>query len=113
MSSDAGDRFGLAVRFDLKPGASAAFDALVAQTLAAIREKEPGTLAYLVHAVVDAPDSRVFYELYRDVSAFDEHERQPHVSRFLAERGQYLIREPVVWRLSPDDGVLRVGDSDR
>jgi quinol monooxygenase YgiN len=34
--------------------------------------------------------TRVFYELYRDRDAFEEHESQPHVRRFLAEREQYL-----------------------
>jgi quinol monooxygenase YgiN len=32
----------------------------------------------------------VFYGLYRDREAFEEHERQVHVRRFLKEREQYL-----------------------
>jgi len=32
----------------------------------------------------------LFYELYRDQAAFDAHEQQPHVRRFLAEREQHL-----------------------
>ena len=83
--------FGLAVRFTCKDEASAvAFDALVAETVAQIREHEAGTLVYAVHTVEDRPLQRIFYELYRDRDAFDAHESQPHTRRMLAERGQYL-----------------------
>ncbi|KIH96650.1 antibiotic biosynthesis monooxygenase [Streptomonospora alba] len=83
--------FGLAVRFTLKDEDSASgFDALVAETLPQIRESEPGTLVYAVHTVEEKPLERYFYELYRDRAAFDAHEQQPHVKRFLDARGQYL-----------------------
>jgi quinol monooxygenase YgiN len=81
--------FGLVVRFTLRPGAEAAFDALVARTLDGIREREPGTLVYAVHAT-PSPSERVFYELYADRAAFDAHEAQPHTRVFLAEREQHL-----------------------
>jgi quinol monooxygenase YgiN len=92
--------FALAVRFDLLPGTGREFDRLVNETLAGIRANEPGTLLYLCHEVTDTPDSRVFYELYRDAGAFEEHERQPHVRRFLTEREKFLARAPRVDRLS-------------
>ncbi|GDY29524.1 putative quinol monooxygenase [Gandjariella thermophila] len=83
--------FGLVVRFELKDEESAAgFDALVAETAPKIQSEEPGTLIYIVHTVADSPLSRVFYEVYRDRQAFEDHESQPHVKRFLAEREQYL-----------------------
>ncbi|MFE5582404.1 putative quinol monooxygenase [Kitasatospora sp. NPDC056531] len=83
--------FGLVVRFVARDAAAAhAFDALAAEALKGIRTKEPGTLVYVNHVVPDEPRVRVFYELYADRAAFEEHERQPHVRRFLAERGQYL-----------------------
>jgi quinol monooxygenase YgiN len=83
--------FGLVVRFALKPGAGEAFDRLTSQTVEQIRAHEPGTLLYVVHCVEGDPDVRLFYELYRDRAAFDDHEAQPHTRRFLAERGRYLI----------------------
>ncbi|MEV6978795.1 antibiotic biosynthesis monooxygenase [Kitasatospora sp. NPDC093806] len=83
--------FGLVVRFEAHDVASArAFDELAEDALAGIRALEPGTLVYVNHAVPDEPNVRVFYELYADRAAFEEHERQPHVRRFLAEREQYL-----------------------
>lgn len=84
------DAFGLVVRFSLKPGHEKAFDELVSTTLTSIRDREPGTLIYTCHTVEDRPEQRVFYELYRDRTAFDEHEGQPHVKQFLAEREQHL-----------------------
>lgn len=83
--------FGLIVRFDVKDEECARdFDQLVAATCEGIRAAEPGTLIYATHTVDGAPLARVFYELYRDRAAFEEHERQPHIRRFLAERDRYL-----------------------
>jgi quinol monooxygenase YgiN len=83
--------FALAVRFYLRnEEAAEGFDRLVAETWPLIESREPGTLIYVVHRVKDAPLSRVFYELYRDRAAFDAHEEQLHVKRFLAEREQFL-----------------------
>jgi quinol monooxygenase YgiN len=82
--------YGLTVLFSLHPGHGEAFDRLVAETLPDIKSHEPGTLVYAVHEVHDQPEARVFYELYRDRAAFEEHERQEHVRRFLAERRQHL-----------------------
>jgi len=88
--------FGLAVRFDLRPGASDAFDALIAETIPLIAHEEPGTIIYATHPVDGEPQARVFYELYRDRAAFDAHELQPHVRRFLAAREEFLAAPPRV-----------------
>ncbi len=82
--------FALVVRFDLAPDGAASFDRLVAETVPLILAREPGTLLYVTHSVEGAPLARVFYEVYADRAAFDAHEDQVHVKRFLAERGQYL-----------------------
>ncbi|MBV9847368.1 MAG: antibiotic biosynthesis monooxygenase [Kutzneria sp.] len=81
----------LTVRFSLRDeDAATEFDALVADTVAKIRIEEPGTLVYAVSAVRDAPLSRVFYEVYESRAAFEAHERQDHVRRFLSERERHL-----------------------
>jgi len=88
--------FALVVRFDLTdPAAAERFDALVADLLPQIAAAEPGTLTYAVHAVANAPLSRVFYECYADRDAFDEHERQPHTRRFLDSREVTLAGQRV------------------
>jgi len=88
--------FGLVVRFRLKDGAADDFDRLAEMTVPEIHRREPGTLVYAVHEVEGEPNVRVFYELYRDRAAFDEHERQEHTRRFLAERERYLSEPPQV-----------------
>lgn len=83
--------FALVVRFDLFDADKAAeFDSLVAETVDAIRTQEPGTLVYATNTVDGDPLARVFYEVYRDRAAFDEHERQPHTMRFLSAREKYV-----------------------
>ena len=82
--------FALVVRFTVRPEAEAQFDALVAETAAGIREREPGTLVYACHSVRGKPRQRIFYELYRDKAAFEAHGAAPHTRRYLAERDQYL-----------------------
>jgi quinol monooxygenase YgiN len=83
--------FALVVKFDLFDAEKAAvFDELVAETVKSITENESGTLVYATHTVDGEPLSRIFYEVYRDRAAFEEHERQPHTRRFLEQRGEYV-----------------------
>jgi quinol monooxygenase YgiN len=88
--------FGLVVRFNLKPGTGEQFDALTRDVVTAIRKVEPGTLIYACHVVEGDADARIFYELYRDRAAFDDHERAEHVNRFHEMKAQCLAGEPRV-----------------
>ncbi|MFB7779874.1 putative quinol monooxygenase [Streptomyces bauhiniae] len=100
--------FGLVVRFTLRDAKAAeGFDALVSETLEGIRAHEPGTLAYVVHTVADDANARLFYELYADREAFDEHERQEHTRRFLSERERYVADVDVTFVQSQGSGVRR------
>ena len=83
--------FGWVVRFTLTEGGASGFDQLVKELVPSIQRDEPGTIVYATHTVEGQPNMRVFYELYRDREAFEEHERQAHTRRFLAEREQYLV----------------------
>ncbi len=103
--------FGLVVRFDLQPGTVGEFDRLVAETLPLIVSAEPGTFVYTTHVVEGEPDTRVFYELYRDRDAFEEHERQDHVRRFLAAREKYMVGPPRVEFLDFAGGKGVPGDA--
>ena len=90
--------FGLYVRFTCKDEASAqGYDRLVAETIEAIKANEPGTLIYAAHLVDGQPLQRIFYELYRDRTAFDAHEAAPHTRRYLDQRDQYLASTEVDW----------------
>jgi quinol monooxygenase YgiN len=88
--------FGLVVRFNLKTGTGGQFDALTRDVVATIKQAEPGTLIYACHAVEGDADARIFYELYRDRAAFEDHERAEHVNRFHDKKAQYLAGEPRV-----------------
>jgi quinol monooxygenase YgiN len=98
--------YSLVVRFNLRAGHEDAFDALTEETVAAVRMSEPGTLVYLVHRDTSSPSVRVFYELYRNVEAFEAHEGMSHVQRFLVQRTEHLTGEPEVWRVTPTGGVV-------
>ena len=80
----------LVVRFDLRPGTEEEFDRLVEETTTKIRAEEPGTLMYLCHRVQGAPSARVFYELYRDDTAFQAHEVAEYVKEFHARRAPMM-----------------------
>ncbi|MFJ9728574.1 putative quinol monooxygenase [Streptomyces sp. NPDC101209] len=100
--------YGLFVRFTLRDGAGEAFDALIQETAAGIRAHEPGTLVYACHEVEGSPNERIFFELYADRAAFEEHERQPHTRHFLAERSKYVVKTEVD-RLQPYAGKYPTG----
>jgi quinol monooxygenase YgiN len=107
MPEDA-EPFAQVVRFTVRPGSEAAFDALVAETAAGIREREPDTLVYACHLVEGQPRQRIFYELYRNRAAFERHESGQHVGRFLAERAALLESTEVVF-LELQDGKTPPG----
>ncbi|WP_329441916.1 putative quinol monooxygenase [Streptomyces canus] len=102
------NQFGLFVRFTLREGAGEAFDALMEETTAGIRAHEPGTLVYACHTVEGAPNERIFFEIYADHDAFEEHERQPHTRHFLTERAKY-VEKTEVDRLQPYAGKYPSG----
>ena len=78
--------FGLCVRFTCKDEAAArAYDRLVAETVEAIKDSEPGTLVYASHLVEGQPLQRIFYELYRDKAAFEAHQGEAATKRFREE----------------------------
>lgn len=72
------------------------FDRLAGQTAEEVRIGEPGTLVYVIHLVPNAPLQRIFYEIYRDRVAFDSHESQPYMKRFVADRRSCVLATNVI-----------------
>jgi quinol monooxygenase YgiN len=86
--------FALVVRFDIRDqDAAVQFDALTAEAVRQITEKEPGTLVYATHTIEREPLSRVFYEVYADRAAFQAHEDAEHVKAFHAAKNPLLVGE--------------------
>ncbi|MGW4566523.1 putative quinol monooxygenase [Streptomyces sp. NPDC004561] len=100
----------LCVRFTLRDGAGEAFDELVREAAAAVLTREPGTLVYTCSEVEGAPNQRLFFELYADRAAFDEHARQPHVRHFLSESEKYAEKMEID-RLRPYAGTYPSGSA--
>ena len=51
---------------------------------------------YVIHLVPNAPMQRIFYEIYRDRAAFDRHENQPYMQRFVADRRACVLATNVI-----------------
>ncbi|MDP4500717.1 putative quinol monooxygenase [Nonomuraea turcica] len=88
--------YGLLTVFTIMDGAGEAFDRLAEATVEAVRRGEPDTLVYVCHAVKSAPLQRIVYELYRDEVAYRDHQRQPHVERFVNERQSMVLATNVI-----------------
>lgn len=95
--------FALVVRFQVLPARLTEFDELVRRTVEAIVLHEPGTTTYLPTRVDGDPAARVFLEVYVDEAAFADHESQPHIRHFLAERAS-MLESVRVERLRDLDG---------
>jgi quinol monooxygenase YgiN len=88
--------YGRIVIFTLLEDRVADFDRLAEQTAEEVRTAEPDTLVYVIHLVPNAPMQRIFYEIYRDRDAFDGHENQPYMQRFVAERRSCVLATNVI-----------------
>ncbi|MGO9078440.1 MAG: antibiotic biosynthesis monooxygenase [Streptosporangiaceae bacterium] len=72
------------------------FDWLTERIVDQVRGTEPGTLAYIVHAVPSAPAQRILYEVYRDRAAHELHRRQPHTLAFERDREPLVLATNVI-----------------
>jgi quinol monooxygenase YgiN len=88
--------YGQITVYTLLDGREGAFDRLSRDTVRAAQQNEPGTLIYACHEVVGAPTQRIFYQLFRDQAAFQEHQRQPYVRQFLADSRSHVIATNVI-----------------
>jgi quinol monooxygenase YgiN len=88
--------YGRILIFTLLEDRVADFDRLAEQAAEEVRTREPGTLVYVIHLVPNAPMQRIFYEIYRDQAAFDSHENQPYMKRFVADRRSCVLATNVI-----------------
>jgi quinol monooxygenase YgiN len=88
--------YGQITVYTLLDGREGAFDQLSREAVRAAQQSEPGTLIYACHEVVGAPTQRIFYQLFRDQAAFEEHQRRPYVRQFLAGSRPHVIATNVI-----------------
>jgi len=88
--------YGRILIFTLLEDRVADLDRLAEQTAEEVRTREPDTLVYVIHLVPNAPMQRIFYEIYRDRAAFDSHENQPYMKRFVADRRACVLATNVI-----------------
>ncbi len=88
--------YGRILIFTLLEDRVADFDRLAEEAAEHVRTGEPDTLVYVIHLVPNAPLQRIFYEIYRDRVAFDAHESQPYMQRFVAERRTCVLATNVI-----------------
>ena len=88
--------YGQITVYTLLDGRESAFDQLSREAVRAARQGEPGTLIYACHEVVGAPTQRIFYQLFRDQMAFEDHQRRPYVRQFLAGSRPHVIATNVI-----------------
>ena len=88
--------YGRILIFTLLDDRVADFDRLAEQAAEEVRTREPDTLVYVIHLVPNAPMQRIFYEIYRDRAAFDSHENQPYMMRFVADRRACVLATNVI-----------------
>jgi quinol monooxygenase YgiN len=72
------------------------FDRIAEEAAEQVRANEPDTLVYVIHTVPKAPMQRIFYEVYRDRDAFERHEQQPYIKRFVTARRPYVLATNVI-----------------
>jgi quinol monooxygenase YgiN len=89
-------QYGRITMYTLHDGHQDAFDRLAAEVTRAVIERDPGTLVYACHSVDNAPLQRIFYQLFRDAAAVENHTRQPHVQRFAAEARAHAASTNVI-----------------
>jgi quinol monooxygenase YgiN len=82
--------------FTLLGDKAAEFDRLAELAAEGVRTAEPDTLVYVIHVVPKAPMQRIIYEIYSDRAAFESHERQPHIRRFVADRKSCVLATNVI-----------------
>lgn len=81
---------------------------LLQETIAQIHADESDTLLYIPHRDIHDNNRIILYELYRDQNAFEYHENQPYIKKFLTERQQHLQHNPEVNFLEPISDLTSV-----
>ncbi len=88
--------YGQIAIYTLLESGAAEFDRLASTVLEQVRASEPDTLVFVVHGVPSAPLQRILYQVYRDRTAYDEHQRKSYVTDFEARLRPLVLATNVI-----------------
>ncbi|MFL6053850.1 MAG: antibiotic biosynthesis monooxygenase [Actinoallomurus sp.] len=106
-------QYGRITMYTLLDGHQETFDRLAAEVTRAVIERDPGTLVYACHSVDNAPLQRIFYQLFHDATAVENHTRQPHVQRFATEARAHVAGTNVIELTATATKVVPPPDAQR
>jgi len=87
----------VAVEFDIRPEAFAAFKPLMLENAQASLRDEPGCRQFDVSVPVENPARIFLYEIYDDEAAFKAHVASPHYKRFAAATKEMIAERRVTF----------------
>jgi quinol monooxygenase YgiN len=85
--------FSLTVQIQVDPAQREEFLAAITTNAEASVRDEPGCLRFDVSSVEGDENRFVFYELYRDAAAFEEHRAAPHFRAWRAVADRVLLEQ--------------------
>jgi (4S)-4-hydroxy-5-phosphonooxypentane-2,3-dione isomerase len=85
--------FSLTVQVQVDPEKQAEFLAAITANAETSVRDEPGCLRFDVSAVEGDEHRFVFYELYRDAAAFEEHRAAPHFRAWRAVADRTIVEQ--------------------
>lgn len=97
---DSNAPFTLVIRFNLKEGAGAKFEAAFAKAAPATRQ-EKGNRAYDLNRDIQTPTKYILYERWQDLAALEAHLKTPIITKLLAETAELQDGPPEISVLVP------------
>ncbi len=95
-------------RFNIGAGKEGEAAELIQKLVAAVEEKEPDVLVYIAHRPEGKPNEVLFFEVYRNAAAVENHGKQPHLGELRAAFGAGVFAPPVeIVKLERIAGVVR------
>jgi quinol monooxygenase YgiN len=93
----------LIARIKAKPGCENDLEAAFRDMIKKVRAAEPGCQAYVLHKANQDPTQFVWYEVYSDQAAFDNHRKTDHMKEMGTRIKDLLDGRPQVEMLSELD----------
>jgi quinol monooxygenase YgiN len=83
--------FVLIAEMQVKPDTVEQFIPLILANAHASVQNEPGCYQFDVTQQVDDPTKFIFYEVYADAAAFENHSKQPHFQAFFEKAKDMIV----------------------